>query len=140
MLLTLITMYLLFGGFPFSVKQFNQITVSQCIYRVLQHGSILVCPLPSRCTLAASCAIVSLKTGEQALQMDSPGATGPSWPMRYRLFPRLCCGRRLDVSSLMRCRRCLSPCWERCLCGSVRAAARVWKRRRDGALRSNQIR
>lgn len=96
--------------------------------------------LPSLCTRAVSCATVSLRTGEQALQTDSPVGTGPSWLMLYRLFPRLYCGRRLDVSLRTQSHRCLSPCWERCLCGSVRAAARVWKRRREGALRSNQIR
>lgn len=95
---------------------------------------------PSLCTLAASCATVNLRTGGQTLQMDSLRAMGPSWLMPYLGFPRPYCEKRRVKSLLMQCHRCLSPCWERCLYGSVKAAVRVWKRRRGGVPRSKQPR
>lgn len=97
--------------------------------------------LPSSlCTPAASCATVNLRTGAQAPWMGSLGAMGPSWLTPCLRSLRPCCGKHRGVSSLMRCPLCPSPCWERSLCGSVRAAARVWKKRRGGAPRRRRHR
>lgn len=91
----------------------------------------------SQCIPAVFYVTENLKTGVQTPLMDFLVAMEPNWPTLSLPCPRHCYAKHQDESSLMLCPRFHSPCWERCLCGSVKVAARVWKRKRGGAPKSN---
>uniref|UniRef100_A0AAV2MJN9 FAM193 C-terminal domain-containing protein n=1 Tax=Knipowitschia caucasica TaxID=637954 RepID=A0AAV2MJN9_KNICA len=91
----------------------------------------------NRCIPVAFCVIVSSKIGERLLLMGFLETMGQSWPMLSPPCPKRYYVKHQGESLLMLFPRCRSPCWERCLCGSVRVVAKVLKRKKGGAPRSS---